>query len=234
MEEQKSLNTLYENREFCGSIIRQRISDGYLNATEMCKANGKLYGHYIENKQTREFLKELSSDMEQPIQKLVEVRKGNSKKFSQGTWVHPRVATHLAVWISPKFAVKITRWIEEWKLYSKENQEQYDYELSNLEPSRNFLKEKELRDKYQNILNSEKEVKTDVGYIDLLTKTDLIEIKNATNWKHGIGQLICYGTYYKEHKKWLYLFDYEELSELDRSSIDRICLENKINNKFIS
>ena len=110
MEEQKS-NILYDNREFCGSIIRQRISDGYLNATEMCKANSKLYGHYIENKQTKEFLEELSNDIGIQISQLVEVRKGNSKKFSQGTWVHPQVAVHLAQWCSPKFSVAVSKWV---------------------------------------------------------------------------------------------------------------------------
>ena len=109
MEEQK-LTTLYDNREFCGSIIRQRISDGYLNATEMCKANGKLYGHYIENKQTKEFLEELSNDIGIQISKIVEVKKGGNNK-TQGTWVHPQVAVHLAQWCSPKFSVAVSKWV---------------------------------------------------------------------------------------------------------------------------
>jgi hypothetical protein len=52
----------YEQREFCGQLIRQRVSDGYLYATDMCKANGKLYGNYIDTNPTRAFLKELSID----------------------------------------------------------------------------------------------------------------------------------------------------------------------------
>ena len=227
MEEQKSNNNLI----LSGIVIESRKNDNFINATQLCKAGGKYFKDWYKLSTTKELIKTLEINLGYPRLKVVDKKVGGNHS---GSWIHPQLSTHLAMWISPKFAIKVSQWIEEWKLYSKENQERYIYELSNLEPSRNFLKEKELRNKYQVILNSEKEVETDVGYIDLLTKTDLIEIKNATNWKHGIGQLICYGTYYKEHKKWLYLFNYEELSELDRSSIDRICLENKINYKFIS
>lgn len=45
------------------SVVPQRASDGYINATEMCKACNKLLGHYLENKTTKAFLNELSSDI---------------------------------------------------------------------------------------------------------------------------------------------------------------------------
>lgn len=101
----------YEQKEFCGHLIRQRSADGYLNATEMCQANKKLYADYIRLDGTQEYLNELSSEMGYPISQLIEVRKGNSKKFQQGTWIHPHVATHLAQWLSPKFAVFVSKWL---------------------------------------------------------------------------------------------------------------------------
>ncbi len=99
----------YTEVEFSGKNIRQRVSDGYLNATDMCKANGKLYGNWYQLYSTKEFLEELSSDIGYPISQLVEVRKGNSKKYKQGTWIHPHVATNLAQWLSPKFAVFVSK-----------------------------------------------------------------------------------------------------------------------------
>lgn len=101
----------YEYKEFCGKSIRQRLSDGYLNATDMCKINGRFYGHYIDTNTTKEFINELSCDINIPISQLIEVRKGNSKKFKQGTWVHPHVAIHLAQWLSPKFSVAVSKWV---------------------------------------------------------------------------------------------------------------------------
>ncbi len=50
------------------------------------------------------------------------------------------------------------------------------------------------------------EVVTPAGNIDLLTSSELIEIKKAILWKEGIGQLIVYGCYYPSHQKRLHLF----------------------------
>ena len=36
---------------------------------------------------------------------LMQIRKGNSSKFEQGTWIHHLVATHLAQWISIDFSI---------------------------------------------------------------------------------------------------------------------------------
>ena len=60
----------------------------------MCKAVGKMLGHYLENKTTKDFLEELASDIGIPISGLVIVRKGG-KTAEQGTWVHPDVAINL-------------------------------------------------------------------------------------------------------------------------------------------
>jgi hypothetical protein len=86
--------------------------DGYLNATAMCQACGKLWGHYAENISTAEFVQALSVDIGIPISKLIVTRKGGTKA-GQGTWVHPQVAMHLAQWLDPRFAAQCSRWIIE-------------------------------------------------------------------------------------------------------------------------
>lgn len=94
-------------------IIYQRIKDGYVNATAMCKAAGKQMGHYGQLSSTKAFLKELSSDIGIPISELVQIIKGGTPEF-QGTWVHPQVAIHLGQWASPKFAVLVSKWVFDW------------------------------------------------------------------------------------------------------------------------
>ncbi len=96
-----------------GQIVRQRSGDGYVNATALCSAAGKLFGHYYENDKTTEFVQELSSDIGKPITALVQIVRGGNPAL-QGTWVHPQVAIHLAQWLSPRFAVQVTQWIYEW------------------------------------------------------------------------------------------------------------------------
>lgn len=99
--------------EVDNTLILQRAVDGYVNATAMCQAVGKKLSHYLENKTTKDFLEELSSDAGIPASLLVIVKKGGIAA-EQGTWVHPDVAMNLGQWCSPKFAVAVSRWVRDW------------------------------------------------------------------------------------------------------------------------
>lgn len=104
-----------------GNFIYQRIQDGYVNATAMCKAAGKEWKHYNELESTKAFLKELSEVEKCDIKAsarmtttaLVYSIQGGEPEL-QGTWVHPQVAINLGQWLSPKFAVKVSKWIFDW------------------------------------------------------------------------------------------------------------------------
>jgi hypothetical protein len=95
--------------------------DGYINATQLCKAGGKKFNDYSRLDNTKDFLQILKTNTGQPAIKLIESKKGQpaiklieSKKGQYGgTWVHRKVAIHLAQWISPQFSVQVTNWVEE-------------------------------------------------------------------------------------------------------------------------
>ena len=93
-------------------FIHQRPKDGYINATELCKKAGRLFGDYRRLEASNAYLEALEADMGIPISELIVHIKGF--KDAQGTWVHPYVATHLGQWLSPKFAVLVNKWINEW------------------------------------------------------------------------------------------------------------------------
>jgi hypothetical protein len=93
--------------------VGQRTSDGYINATAMCQAAGKLWGNYHQTQETERFLQALASDIGIPISLLVHSVRGG-KKNAQGTWVHPLVAVNLAQWCSASFAVQVAKWVIEW------------------------------------------------------------------------------------------------------------------------
>lgn len=61
-----------------GEVIEQRIADGYINATAMCKAAGREFAHYNANATTKAFLKELSSEIGIPISGLVQSISGGT------------------------------------------------------------------------------------------------------------------------------------------------------------
>ena len=82
--------------------------DGYINATELCKAGKKLFRDWNILEKTKDFLKILSTHTKIPVDKLIESKVGGNHS---GSWVHPRVLTNIAQWISPEFDVLVTGWI---------------------------------------------------------------------------------------------------------------------------
>jgi hypothetical protein len=64
--------------------------------------------NWYKNAKTDEFLDELST-----VLLRTELLKLNQGGNEQNTWVHPRVAIHIAQWVSPKFAVNVTGWIQQ-------------------------------------------------------------------------------------------------------------------------
>lgn len=96
-----------------GEIISQRSKDGYINATAMCKAAGREFKHYNENRTSREFRQELAKSVGIPADHLVQVISTGPNAL-RGTWVHPRIAVHLAQWLSSRFAVMVSGWVYDW------------------------------------------------------------------------------------------------------------------------
>ncbi|MEK8021324.1 MAG: KilA-N domain-containing protein, partial [Candidatus Parabeggiatoa sp.] len=107
------MTTQLISRDFHGATIRQRSSDGYLCATDMCQATSKLLADYKRLKSTKEYFNSFSSDMGIPISNIIQVVKGVQKGKTaqdQGTWIHPYASIHLAIWCNPDFAVMVTKW----------------------------------------------------------------------------------------------------------------------------
>lgn len=93
-------------------IVQQRASDGYINATELCKAAGKRWYNYVRTETTGQFLRALAAKTQISVMELnQEVRNVNG---TPSTWVHPKVAIHLAQWLSADFAVQVSEWIYDW------------------------------------------------------------------------------------------------------------------------
>ncbi len=225
----ESKENLWTLNEFAGHTIRMRNSDGYLCANDMVKVkNGKLIKNYTRLDRTKEFIEELKKEVGSSVIEIITTGANENR----GTWVHPRVATHLAMWISPTFSVKITRWIEEWKSFSEKNNQEYLQELCKLEPSSSKQKEKEIQMELKIKYNGKIEVPTPVGNIDLIYSDGennyIVEIKINNNWKHAMGQILCYSNFYPEHKKIIYLFDGEK-----NILVEQICNKYDIEVRYI-
>lgn len=97
-----------------------------------------------------------------------------------------------------------------------------------LDPSSRSL-EAQIRDRLHHRLGGEVEVQTIHGPIDLLTATQIIEIKRIEDWKTGFGQVLAKAPAYPKHDKRLHLF-----GNSDRSfrNIKACCQEFAISVSF--
>jgi len=67
--------------------------------------------------------------------------------------------------------------------------------------------EAQVRDRLaQRIPGSQTEVMTPFGRIDILTPTEVIEVKRASQWKQAIGQVEIYRQAYPHHRPRIHLF----------------------------
>jgi hypothetical protein len=84
------------------------------------------------------------------------------------------------------------------------------------EPRKN--REKEIQTYLHDKLGGRIEVLCEGDYIDLLTETQIIEIKNIKKWKHALGQILSYSPDYPNHEKVLYLFGtYENTEHIEKT-----------------
>jgi hypothetical protein len=196
-------------------------SDGYVNATELCRVGGKLMANYNRNGRSSKFAELLANKLGTPQDVLIQTRKGGLST-EQGTWVHPQIATNIANWISVEFSVNMSQWIEEWKNTSNENKDIYIAELERIVGHVYDQVERDIQKRLQNELGGVIEAESNFGLIDLLTDTELIEIKTFKHWKHGMGQLYAYSKSYPNHKCRLHLFEHEGCTNMD---IESVCEE---------
>lgn len=97
-------------RAWNGTPIARRTTDGYVNATAMCRANEKQWHDYWRTDRATEYLEALEAETGITVSNLCLTTKGGA---NQGTWIHPQVAVDLARWISAPFAVFMDRWFLE-------------------------------------------------------------------------------------------------------------------------
>jgi hypothetical protein len=77
------------------------------------------------------------------------------------------------------------------------------------------------RDRLAKKLKGKKEVHTKAGRIDILTDTEVIEVKRVSGWKGAIGQVKSYGHYYPKHSLRIHLFG--KLTEKRLRMIQGVC-----------
>lgn len=138
---------------FNGIKIEYRKEDGFVNATSMCKAGKKEFYDWKRLESTKDLIKALESDTKISYSQLIDSKKGNTTKYSQGSWIHPDLA---AQWISPKFALQVSKWIRELAITGsvKVGMEKTDNQILELQNAltEQIIENKKIKKDHKNIL----------------------------------------------------------------------------------
>ena len=203
-------------------ITEMRLSDGYVSATKMCQSAGKHFSDYVRRNSTIEFMVALADSLGRPKSKLTD-RCKTGAVARRDTWVHPRVATHLAMWISADFEVKVSGWIEEARRGLRGINQEYICALANLKARKgNDLLEAKVRDRIAEQENGRVEVACEYGIVDVLTPMAIIEVKRSNSFLHALGQVLGYAESFPGHRKRIHMIlENDEDDLLNRAK--RVC-----------
>lgn len=201
-------------------------SNGYINASKLCtdsnkklnkKDKKKELSNWINTDKSRKiismFRKKINTE---PIIKVM-----TGKNLTRGSYVHPYLITHISCWLSTHFLVETCTWVEEWKNFDSKNYVKYWETVYTSPVDFSLQKEKEIQSILKKKFHGKIEVQTDNGFIDLLTKNKIIEIKHSSEWKSALGQILAYSLYYPDKEKVIYLFDVNENCNL--KNIKKTC-----------
>jgi len=183
---EKMITNQIVKRQFMSSEVSQRTKDSYFNATELLSIyndrtnSSKRFKDFWENKNTKEFLLELESELgiynggESAHSKTYQTTRGKGG----ATWMHPYLYVKFAMWLSPKFELQIIKWVYD-NLIEFRNTAGVDYKEMSASVQRNYtyfynkkpdplVYQKEIR--YINSLIDDSKNKIDRN---TLTETDL-------------------------------------------------------------
>lgn len=202
----------------CGELLI-RTSDGYVNATRMCKSSNKLFAHYYRTDTCKRFLYVLSNQLGVADKDLIMATRGG---HTQGTWVHPRVATHLACWVSTQFMVQVTGWLEDARHTIPHIDTQYTSALDNLQPDENDQQEARIRDTLAEELQGKTEVPAMYGAIDIVTENQVIEVKHIDRYVHALGQVLAHSEQFPRKQRRIHLFGPDEDMTYTKLALARV------------
>ena len=126
-------NKLFHKYEIPNSdlYVHMRVSDCYVNATQLCNIGKKIFAHWYYTDKTQKSIGKITIEKHNSailiVKPLVEVT--NFPDFSQEFWICPDLALELTKWISPILSIQLNQWIKShnttWSDAKKQSREQY-------------------------------------------------------------------------------------------------------------
>jgi len=214
-------------------LIRRR--DGYINATKLCALGGKELFNYNANKSSQRFIDEAVLVLGIPKIELIQELNGGNIPVIRGTYIHQDLVPHIACWISPRFAVNVSRILRQWRALSRANEETYWQTLGDCVTNYPSADSNQEEKKWQQFIadreNAQTEAKVKGGRVDVLSDSNVIEVKRACDWKHALGQVLVYSQSFEDRVPWICLFGVKD--DLDREYVVEVCYKLGVEVEFI-
>jgi hypothetical protein len=235
----KKINDKYYKAVYLGLDCIMDMTTGYINATKFCSLasdESKRFDNYIRTDRYKKLFDYMERSPEYSFHQYISIQITTGINDLRGTYLHPDLLLDLASWISPIVLIKVTKILNEWRKMSTDNEIRFHKDIGDAIKEgvgmfENNKSEFVIRDKIAVEENGIVEVKTPVGFIDVLTDTKIIEVKKYHHWKHALGQIECYGYFYPNKQKWIYLFDTDDT--ISSELINKICKSKDVFVKYI-
>lgn len=118
-------NDQYYKAKYGEFNVIMNITTGYINATKLCADGGRKYKNWNENKTNKELIEYFETNInggQNSGRHSYELRDGIKSNNINGTYVHPKLITHIASWVSPAFAWKVSEIVNNFLVREKEDE----------------------------------------------------------------------------------------------------------------
>lgn len=102
------------------ALIMMNIN-GYINATELCKKEGKKLSSWLKTKAAKGLMSSVSSILNIPLSKIIIQANSVFNKFAieKDEYIHPQLVIYLACWVSSRFIVSASEIVKLLYIYEE-------------------------------------------------------------------------------------------------------------------
>ena len=162
--------------------------DVMIDMTQLCAQHGKMWANLKRHRAVRYTMTRLCEELRcdaSDIELIV------TRGMNPGTWVHPRLLSVCGFLFSDQFRLSASRWVEEWKDTRSDNAGEWARVLRDKAWTSCVRREAVVRDRLAAREDGQTEVATTHGrYADVVTDTQVIEVKHASGATDAMGQVL--------------------------------------------
>ena len=116
----EKINDKYSKAKYGEFDVIMNMTTGYINATKLCTDGGKQVKAWLRNDGNKELIKYFENSHRSNFTPMTNILTGGQNTDLRGTYVHPKLITHIASWVSPSFAWKVSEIVNNHLIREKE------------------------------------------------------------------------------------------------------------------